>query len=138
MTIKNKYEFADIYYADLNPPKYETDKFYDYLHSQQNAKIYYINVKIPNNTIEKVLIFDKVNNLEDYIFITTDLAGTGINYFIIETDENDIQKVMDTFFINMPLREFDDNLWIDDLLKLGIKTIHKAYADGAIVYSYKA
>lgn len=136
---KSKYIFNDIFYADLDFPKEEIKLFEDYIISTKTAELFYISIKKDkqNKLISNISCLESIDNIEDYIFIKSYLAGVGIDNFIVESNIKEIYKIIKIYFHNMTLKDYYKDDWIRDLLlKYDIKTIYKTDCDGDVLFIY--
>ena len=97
---KSKYIFNDIFYADLDFPKEEIKLFEDYIISTKTAELFYISIKKDkqNKLISNISCLESIDNIEDYIFIKSYLAGVGIDNFIVESNIKEIYKIIKIYF----------------------------------------
>ena len=135
--VKIKYNFSDVYYADLDNPTKEIKLIKNCLFTQDN--LYYIFIKKDDDdkNILEITCHQDIKDIKKYIFIKSDLAGVGIDGFIVETDDSFIINKLNTFFSNMPTKEYYKDNWIDSLLNYDIKRIYKTDCDGDVLFIYE-
>ena len=132
---KDIYKFEDVYYCDLDKPYDEIKRFENFLYSKDD--IYYLSIKKQDKKIVDIECEKNLSSIEKYLFVESKLAGVGIDYFIIRSEDYKVCDSLKIFFYQMDLKQYYQDDWIEDIFDLNISTLYKTDCDGNRLVIYK-
>ena len=108
--------YEEVYYSDLDCPHTEIENALKFINSHVNTDDLYL-VSIDPHT-KKVFInpYNNKNNIVDYIFVRSDLAGVGNYHCIVEHPNTSFKEEIEKMLLQALEKNFFDYPWVNDAI----------------------